>query len=129
LPDLYLLEMRSVIAPRPKSCSSLCPGPHIVVHSLVPLHLHFELQLQLQILSNIEGLLGCYPWQEPQCGLSTWWHYHMELMACLRQKLLWWWNDPLSSSSNRISHDAFCFSMMVHGNLRTINWLLLLISN
>jgi hypothetical protein len=64
--DLYLLEMRSVIAPRSKSCSSLCLRPHIVLHFLVPLHLHFELQLQLQILFNIEILLRCDPWQEPQ---------------------------------------------------------------
>jgi hypothetical protein len=28
--------------------------------------------------------LGCYPWQEPQFGLSTWQHCHVELMACLR---------------------------------------------
>jgi hypothetical protein len=47
--------------------------------------------------------LGCDPWQEPQCGLSTWRHSHVVLMSCLRQKHLWWWNDLLASYSDRIS--------------------------
>jgi hypothetical protein len=73
--------------------------------------------------------LGCDPWQEPQCGWSIWRHCHVELMACLRQKLLWWWNDPLASYSDRVSHEPFCYSMTVPGKLKTINRLLILISN
>jgi hypothetical protein len=48
----------------------------------------------------------------------------VELMACLRQKLLWWWNNLQASYLDAYPTSLFAARWRFLKKLRAINWLL-----